>query len=99
MCTLIINMCPLGDAASAVHHLLKYKDFSMVASCLTKTPTLLIHLGRLAAVAHGAHVGVAPTSRVTILADLPLRSAVSVLCSPCRPFFLRRRLSGDWFKS
>ncbi|QHO24838.1 uncharacterized protein DS421_12g375770 [Arachis hypogaea] len=30
---------------------------------LTKTPTVLIHLGRLAAVAHGVHVGVAPTSR------------------------------------
>ncbi|XLR50923.1 hypothetical protein S83_001595, partial [Arachis hypogaea] len=29
---------------------------------LTKTPTVLIHLSRLAAVAHGAHVGVAPTS-------------------------------------
>nr|XP_025628858.1 uncharacterized protein LOC112722095 [Arachis hypogaea] len=59
---------------------------------LTKTPTLLVHLGRLAAV---AHVGVAPTSRVTILTDLPLRSTVSGLCSPCRPSFLRRRLSGD----
>ncbi|KAL1331081.1 hypothetical protein AAHE18_12G157700 [Arachis hypogaea] len=39
-----------------------------------------------------------PLLAVTVLADSPLQSAVFGLCSPCRPSFLRRRLSGDWFK-